>query len=470
MAPQRSADHLINGQRSALLHRLIPAADRLPSVGGSLRTWGVGVEEALPDVARSQDMGKVVHALRQRTAGSPTKRRLQPGVFTPRLSALLSAPSAASMGSQATTTDGAAARPGLTASASAAGRMCHPSGGSRAELRSLRTSSSMGVLASGANASFYAAGSEAAGSAPALALGTATPSSAGPAASQVSQFPAGASVRELQALQREQEALAAAVAAARPHAASLALRWLEGSATPLAIEAFLGSHPLFRRLGAAQVRRLACDARFVRGARYGTVYREGAPVDRPAEMGGGVGIVLQGTALLHTPAVGGVHRRVGVAEWVGEGCLVSARLPRLHSCEWLTTGLVLMMPLAAVEAAVQVRAPAGGCAPIPLPPTSRHKPVPLALLLHNKHTPPLFLIPFFNLPTHHSFPYTNTHTSPRPSRLQLSFLRTRTCKGLLESLAGLNTGGWGCTHSSSPLRQSRNNRLMPLTRPVLPSQ
>lgn len=355
MAPPQSTDHLLNGERSALLHRLIHAADRLPSVGGSLHTWGVGAEPVPPDAARSQDMAKVVSALRLRTAGSSAKLQPHPGVFTPRLAALLSAPSAAPMASTATAPAAAGGgvpgpRPSLTASALAAGRMCY-AGGGRPVQRSLRTSSSMGLLASGSGFPATAPGAPPAVTTSAMVSASA---SAAAAASPASLFPAGTSVQEMQALQEEEEALAAAMAAARPHAASLALRWLEGSATPAATAAFLGSHPLFQRLSPAQVRRLASDARFVCGSRYGTVYREGAPVDRPAELGGGIGILLQGTALLHAQAGGGLHRRVGVAEWVGEGCLVSARLPRLHCCEWLSAGIVLMLPLDAIKAAAQV--------------------------------------------------------------------------------------------------------------------
>jgi len=310
MAPPQSTDHLLNGERSALLHRLIHAADRLPSVDGSLHTWGVGAEPVPPDAARSQDMAKVVSALRLRTAGSSAKLQPQPGVFTPRLAALLSAPSAAPIASTATAPAAGGGgvrgpRPSLTASASAAWRMCY-AGGGRPVQRSLRTSSSMGLLASGSGFPATVPGAP-----PAVTTSSmVTVSASAAAASPASLFPAGTSVQEVQALQEEEEALAAAMAAARPHAASLALRWLEGSATPAATAGFLGSHPLFQRLSPAQVRRLASDARFVRGSRYGTVYREGAPVDRPAELGGGIGILLQGTALLHAQGgCGGVGGR-----------------------------------------------------------------------------------------------------------------------------------------------------------------
>jgi len=77
---------LSNSHRNALLHRLIPATERLSAAGGAISLAADRCACAGPEPAPTQDIDKVLKALRSH---SPAKRPSQPGVFTPRRTSLL---------------------------------------------------------------------------------------------------------------------------------------------------------------------------------------------------------------------------------------------------------------------------------------------------------------------------------------------------------------------------------------------
>ena len=335
------AHSLKGGSREALLQQLILASDRLPTAGGLRHASGLAVEQA-----SSQDMGKVVHALRKRPAASRAKG-LTPGVFTPRLAALLTPPLVEPGDSVArrARTDGTASLaavqanpPTLRPSASAASAISLNNGGAGTR-HPLQMSCGKSKLREG----------EPRGGKP-----MASRASAATSQSITNLVPDGASVVEVQAAQEHVEELASSMAEARPHASSLALRFHEGSVSVAAIASFLAIHPLFKLLSPHQLKRLAAGATFVSGARYTSIYREGSHVDRPGSLGGGVGIILEGIALLRSTAALALPRRLGLAEWVGGGSLICSQVPRLHTCEWVSNGLALMLSLQALRAAAQV--------------------------------------------------------------------------------------------------------------------
>jgi len=125
----------------------------------------------------------------------------------------------------------------------------------------------------------------------------------------------------------------------KAEASALGLRWLEGSACVEAAFALLRQLPILAGLSIANLRTLSTKVKFRRCARYSALFREGSESEER-----GVWVILDGTAVLRVAGSGRMEQRLSAGDCCGGESLVSS-LPRLATCEWLTPGVAMAIPI-----------------------------------------------------------------------------------------------------------------------------